>query len=702
MDEVSIDQIKPSPYQPRLYFDLETIKESIKQDGMLVIPLVRKKPDGKTEYELIDGERRWRATKELGWKTIEVQIKDVDDEVARRMVFALNEERQPYTVEEYTKFFRRMYEQMRSVYAVAEAFRKPQATVWIYVNISILPEPLQKAIWTGKIPVGFIKEMEPVFTEARAEVGDITRTFEYSKSPNYQKIVAWLERVYTGEIKGREELREEYVDPYLEMLDKKRVEKAKEDVERVVPKELIEAKEVTLETPEELERTAKSLRREAKRKRAEALTPQQILEKKREKARNALIKGKISLLFWVERAKKMRIDTTEFEKRTERIKAKIVNDPDEAIKEIKQLKADVDKAIETFEEEERKRNIEEEARKRAKEIEDAERRKIEEEAREKARRELIEDTEFIRKLVENEYLKQEPLGVETPLEAINLEDVVMQELGASIPTDKIPRAREIVKEEIRSLQKRLAIFPEKSAKIEPKFEYLRLMEERGVIPYTIWDFQYRDDYAGDKDFHGNCSPQVVEQCIWRFTNERDLVLDPMSGSGTTIDVCKRYNRKCIGYDIKPPPNRTDIVQNDSRKIPLDNEFIDMIFIHPPYWNLTYFTKAEERLPDLSRAKSSAEYSDMLKQVFQECYRTLKHGKFMCVLLGDLIREGKFVPLCTKATEIAEKLGFINYGYAVKLAHGEVSRKKSGVIVAEPVYTRNLKISHDIVMFFKKE
>ena len=87
------------------------------------------------------------------------------------MVFALNEERQPYTTEEYTKFFRRMFEQMGSAYAVAQAYRKSQQTVWRYINISILPEHLQKAVWAGKITMGDIQEIEPVFTEARRERG---------------------------------------------------------------------------------------------------------------------------------------------------------------------------------------------------------------------------------------------------------------------------------------------------------------------------------------------------------------------------------------------------------------------------------------------------------------------------------------------------------------------------------------------------
>lgn len=274
----------------------------------------------------------------------------------------------------------------------------------------------------------------------------------------------------------------------------------------------------------------------------------------------------------------------------------------------------------------------------------------------------------------------------------------IEEAIGKVP-EKAERIVDIVTEEIRGLIKRLKIFPEKSQKIQPKFEKLQTLLERGVIPYTIWDFQYRDDYAGDKDFHGNCSPQIVEQCIWRLTEEGDLVLDPMAGSGTTLDVCRQFNRRCIGYDIKPM--REDIIQNDSRNIPLESNSVDMIFIHPPYWNLTYYTKTEENLPDLSRAKTLEEYLEMLKMVFKECYRVLKEGKFMCVLLGDLIRDGKFIPLCLLATILATEIGFENYGYAVKLAHGEMSRKKSGVIIAESIYTDHLKISHDLVMFFRK-
>lgn len=632
--ESLIDQIRPSPYQPRIYFELETIKESIAQNGMLVPPLVRRKPDGKTEYELIDGERRWRAAKELGWKTVNVQVVDVDDETARRMVFTLNEERQSYTTEEYTKFFKRMYEQMGSVYAVARAFRKSEHTVWHYINISMLPEYLQKAVWSGKITIGMIAELEPIFAEARDEIGDITATLQYSNSPSYQKIVAWLERAYMGEIRDREELRKHYVDPYLEELDKLRIKKAKEAVEKIVPRELIEAK-VTLEKPEELEKVAEVLKKEAKKRREALLTPE---EKER-----------------IEAERKRR-------------------------KEERQRKL------------EERRRREEELKKKL----EAERRRIEEEAKQKAREELLRDREFIKEFITKEYsLIHETLDIE------DMRELLKQKLLLNVPPEKKERAESIFDEEWLSLKKRIQVFPERSTKMEPKFEKFKKLIERGIIPYTIWDFQYRDNYAGDKDFHGNCAPQVVEQCIWRFTEERDLVLDPMAGSGTTIDVCRKYNRRCIAYDIKPPVDRHDIIQNDSRKIPLKSESIDMIFIHPPYWDLIQYSKKEENLPDLSRATSLEEYLHMLKEILKECYRVLKPGRFMCVLLGDLVRKGKFIPLCRKALNLAEEIGFIDYGYAVKIAHGEVSRAKSGVIMAEPLYTDNLKISHDLVMFLKK-
>lgn len=601
--EVPIESIHPSPYQPRLTFNIDDLKEEIERDGLLSALVVRRRDD---HYELLDGERRLRVLKELGWTTIPVDVRDVDDRTAMRSVFKLNIVRENYTTEEKAKYFKKLADEGMTFYQIGKELNVDDNWILAHLNVFRFPEDIQKAVWANAkgASIAHIQDLEPVISANTDEATKILRE--------------GIERGLTRD-EARKTLR-----PYLEETEKTRIEAA----QKALTEKVGVRTPILLETPEDYEKAATALRAEAKKRKMEALTPEERVALEAQKEQEAM----------------------EREQRTK-------------------------EALERREKA-RQQEIEEEARKRA--------------------QEMIKDNNFVREFVAREYVL-----TADDARAEDLREALMQKLMANIPEEKRQRAKDIFDEEFNSLQKRLEIFPEKSMKIEPKFTRFKELVERGVIPYTVWDFPDRDDYAGDKDFHGNCSPQIVEQCIWRFTDENDLVVDPMVGSGTALDVCRKFNRKCKGYDIKPPTDRADIIQNDSRHIPLENDFVDMIFIHPPYWKLVYFTKAEEKLPDLSRAATSMEFLEMLKEVFQECYRVLKPSKFMCVLLGDLIRDGSFIPLCRRATNLAEDIGFRDHGYAVKLAHGEVSRKKSGVIVAEPLYTDNLKISHDLVLFLKK-
>lgn len=595
--EVPIELIHPSPYQPRLTFNIDDLKEEIERDGLLSALVVRRRDD---HYELLDGERRLRTLKELGWKMVPVDVREVDDRTARRSVFKLNMVRENYTTEEKARYFKKLADEGMKPYQIGQELNVDDSWVRAHLNVFLLPEDIQEAIWADQLSISTIREMESVI------------------GANIDEGIAIAREAFARKLTSKQT--RDLLKPRIEEIERGRIEAARQALE-AKNQTIGAAAPIALETPEDYERAAVALRREAQKQREAAIPPE-------------------------ERAK---IEAEKQERREQTRKRS---------------------------EEARKQEIEEEARKRAQEI--------------------IKDTNFVREFVAREYvLTTDDVRTE------DLQEALMQKLMANIPEEKRQRAKGIFNEEFNSLQKRLEIFPEKSRRFEPKLNRFRELVARGVIPYTVWDFTDRDDYAGDKDFHGNCSPQIVEQCIWRLTEEGDLVVDPMAGSGTALDVCRRFNRKCIGYDIKPPVDRSDIIQNDSRHIPLESDTVDMIFIHPPYWNMVYFTKADERLSDLSRAASVGEFSEMLKQVFQECYRVLKHGKFMCVLLGDLIRDGSFIPLCRKTTDMAEEIGFVDYGYAVKLAHGEVSRKKSGVISIEPIITDNMKISHDLVLFLKK-
>jgi len=411
--DISMDQIRPSPYQPRLYFDIESLVASIEQDGMVSTPVVRRKPDGRTEYELIDGERRFRAVEKLGWETIPVQVVDIDDETARRIVFTLNEEREPYNAEEYTKFFRKIYDEMGSYRAVANTFVKSPNTIINYVNISILPESLQKAVWAGKISIGSIQEMDQIFAEAKDEAGGVFNVEHYSNSQAYQYICSVIKELLLAESKKpRETVREQYIDPYLERLEGERVRRAKEEAEKIIPKE-VEVK-VDLESPKGLRQAAKALLEEAEKLKS----PEEILEELLEKARDSLSKGRGNAKSKIENVAELGLDTSEFEKRYREIEAQIEDDPEAAYNESKEFKKEIDKAIKKKkgeqakkEREDRERRIREEAAAKARDETQAkaaeEIKKVKETAKEEVKEELQKDPEFRRSVVIERVEKEE-------------------------------------------------------------------------------------------------------------------------------------------------------------------------------------------------------------------------------------------------------------------------------------------------------
>lgn len=276
-----------------------------------------------------------------------------------------------------------------------------------------------------------------------------------------------------------------------------------------------------------------------------------------------------------------------------------------------------------------------------------------------------------------------PSLLEVPREAIiSQAQAIIEKLDEIKHPYQRERMLDTIPRELARLEKRLEEAPERRARVEDKLRRLYELKEDGVFLSTLWDIKERAEYAGSKDFHGNCPPQVIEQCVLRLTEEGDLVLDPMAGSGTAIDVCALLNRRCVAFDLNPPVERSDIRRNDSRKIPLDDNSVDMIFLHPPYWDMVQYTadKEAEKIADLSRASTSQEFFNMLSNVLMECFRVLKGGKYLCILIGDRVKTGKFIPLCRQTANLTEKVGFTDYGYAVKFTQGSQSLSAKGQIM----------------------
>jgi len=387
VEEIPVDLIKPSPYQPRLTFDLEDIKGSIQRDGILVALTVRKKNG---YYELIDGERRLRLAKELGYKTLPCDVIDINDDTARRMVWKVNTLRKDYEPKEKAIFFKTMQEKYgMSLAGIAREYDSDRHTVKAYLNVFKLPDEYQQMVWDRVIPIGVVKELEVLFNSGRYLPLD---RLTPEQAPEIFEI---LDRAVKEKYFGQKEV-QEAIKPYLARFREERVKKAKEALAEVKPEVEVP------ETPEELEEAAKALREEAKRRK----TPEQKHQELVDKAQKAL-----NSFPSLDKARKLGVEIEPYEENLERIESYLEEKPKKAWDDVKSLKkefqAKVKEAEKRREEEEKKRQeeemrrrIEEEAKRRARELEEAEKRRIEEEARKKAQEEILTTPELLQEVAE--------------------------------------------------------------------------------------------------------------------------------------------------------------------------------------------------------------------------------------------------------------------------------------------------------------
>jgi len=175
-------------------------------------------------------------------------------------------------------------------------------------------------------------------------------------------------------------------------------------------------------------------------------------------------------------------------------------------------------------------------------------------------------------------------------------------------------------------------------------------EERPPLESTtLWD-QRKQSYGstpkGNNKYAGVTPAFIIFNMVKRYTWPGDLVVDPMCGSGTTLDVCKEEGRKAIGYDIVP--TRPDILKNDARSLPLKDNSVDMVFIDSPYGDNIKYNDSPESFATLSAESNS--FYDELEKVMKESYRVLKPGKVLGWLIGDQWVKKKFTPVGFKMYE----------------------------------------------------
>lgn len=167
--EVPVSAIHPNPHQPRKHFDEESLAAlaaSVRELGVLQPILVREQGEG---YELIAGERRWRAAKRAGLPTIPVVVKDVDDLASLEQAVVENLHRQDLNPLEEAAAYQQLLEDFGMTHeALAERVGKSRVTITNTLRLFQLPPTIQKMVSDASITAG----------HARALLGTPDRSFQ--------------------------------------------------------------------------------------------------------------------------------------------------------------------------------------------------------------------------------------------------------------------------------------------------------------------------------------------------------------------------------------------------------------------------------------------------------------------------------------------------------------------------------------------
>ncbi len=153
---VKLDELQPGKYQPRTRMDqasLEELARSLKAQGVMQPILARS--IGKGRYEIIAGERRWRAAKIAGLREVPVVVRDVADSAALAMALIENIQRENLNpLEEATGIHRLINEFRMTHQEAAEAVGRSRAATTNLLRLLNLPQSVQALLYDGKIDMG--------------------------------------------------------------------------------------------------------------------------------------------------------------------------------------------------------------------------------------------------------------------------------------------------------------------------------------------------------------------------------------------------------------------------------------------------------------------------------------------------------------------------------------------------------------------
>ncbi len=178
--------------------------------------------------------------------------------------------------------------------------------------------------------------------------------------------------------------------------------------------------------------------------------------------------------------------------------------------------------------------------------------------------------------------------------------------------------------------------------------------------YDVWQFTTCDNRYGS-NYPGRIPGQIIENLLWYYTEPFDIVLDPMVGSGTTIDVAKAMYRRVAGFDVRPV--REDIIKRDTVKDGFPEKFRHkdyrpkLVFVDPPY-----FTMKKDEYSDEAISNNTLDgFYQSIRRLSEHVRSVLRDDGYYAFLIQnqtekDLI-DGKPIIHVFNCYEIIKEVGF---------------------------------------------
>ncbi|MFO1282923.1 MAG: ParB/RepB/Spo0J family partition protein [Burkholderiales bacterium] len=161
LQTIPIDRLKPGRYQPRTRMDdasLAELAESIREQGVMQPILVRPVDGGR--FEIIAGERRWRAAQKAGLREVPALVKPVPDQSALALALIENIQREELNALEEAQGFKRLIDEFGLTHdAVAKAVGRSRSAVSNLLRLTHLPKPVQDYLMDGALDMGHARAL---------------------------------------------------------------------------------------------------------------------------------------------------------------------------------------------------------------------------------------------------------------------------------------------------------------------------------------------------------------------------------------------------------------------------------------------------------------------------------------------------------------------------------------------------------------